>query len=93
MLPCKHTFTTLFWNYPNVGQHLVYIFQSNPLATCVVEDCVFEGAVLKEGVGWPDVLKVTVLKKGILKLHRLNLNVSKPSSNKWDDKKKKKNSW
>lgn len=47
-------------------------------STCVVEDGVLDGAVLKEGVGGLDILKVAVFKQRILKLHRLNLNVCKP---------------
>ena len=46
--------------------------------TCVIEDGVFDGAVLKEGVGGPDILKVAVFKQRILELHRLDLNVCKP---------------
>lgn len=46
--------------------------------TCVIEDSVFDGAILKEGVGWSDILKVAVFKQRILKLHRLNLDVCKP---------------
>lgn len=46
--------------------------------TCVIKDSVFDGAVLKEGVGWSDILKVAVFKQRILKLHRLNFNFCKP---------------
>lgn len=46
--------------------------------TCVVKDGVFDGAVLKEGVGWLDVLKVAVLEQRVLKLDGLYLDVSKP---------------
>lgn len=48
------------------------------LVTCVVEDGVFDGAILKEGVCGLDILKVAVFKQRVLKLHRLYLNVCKP---------------
>lgn len=50
--------------------------------TCVVKDGVFDGAILKEGVGRLDVLKVAILEQRILKLDRLYLNVGKP---KWKE--------
>lgn len=46
--------------------------------TCVIKDRVLDGAVLKVSVGRPDVLKVTVLKQGIFKLHRLDLYIHEP---------------
>lgn len=46
-------------------------------STCVVEDRVFDRAVLEECVGRLDVLKVAVLKERILKLDGFNLNVCK----------------
>lgn len=48
--------------------------------TCVVKDGVFDGAVLKEGVCRLDVLKVTVLKQGVLELDGFYLDVGKPES-------------
>lgn len=50
--------------------------------TCVVKDGVFDGAILKEGVGRLDVLKVAVLEQRVLELDRLYLDVSKP---KWKE--------
>lgn len=50
--------------------------------TCVVKDGVLDGAVLKEGVGGLDVLKVAVLEQRILKLDRFYLDVGKP---KWEE--------
>jgi len=49
------------------------------LHTSIVEDCVFKGAVLKEGLCWSDVLKITVLKQGFLKLHIFYFYVDKPA--------------
>lgn len=46
--------------------------------TCVVKNCVFDGAIFKEGVCRLDVLKVAVLEQRVLKLDRFNLNVGKP---------------
>jgi hypothetical protein len=46
--------------------------------TRVIEDRVLDGAVLKVRAGRPDVLKVTVLKQGIFKLHRLDLYIHEP---------------
>ena len=51
---------------------------SSQYGTCVIEDSVFDGAILKERVGWFDILKVAVLKQRILKLDGLNLNICKP---------------
>lgn len=48
--------------------------------TSVVEKGGNEGAVLEEGVGGGDVLKVTLLKEWILKNHRLHFQVHKPAS-------------
>ncbi len=45
-----------------MGWRLIYIQKMYELNTSIVEDCVFKGAVLKEGVCWSDVLKITVLK-------------------------------
>lgn len=46
--------------------------------TCVIEDGVFNSAVLKEGVGGFDILKVAVFKQRTLKLDRLDFNVGEP---------------
>lgn len=47
--------------------------------TCVVEEGSNEGAVLEEGVGGGDVLKVTLFKQGVLKYHGLHLKIQKPT--------------
>lgn len=47
--------------------------------TCVVEEGSDEGAVLEEGVGGGDVLKVTLFKQGVLEYHGLHLEIQKPT--------------
>lgn len=67
--------------------NILQLFITNSVRepTCVVEDRVFEGTIVKEGVSWLDILKVAVLKQRILKLHRPDLNVCKPG---WKERKK-----
>lgn len=48
--------------------------------TCVVEEGSDEGAVLEEGVGGSDVLKVTLFKQGVLECHGLHLKIQEPTS-------------
>lgn len=59
----------------NVCEALAYCMLQ---PTCVVEECGDEGAVPEEGVAGGDVLKVAFLKQGVLKHHRLHLQVYKP---------------
>lgn len=51
---------------------------NNLVLTCVVEEGSDEGAVLEEGVGGGDVLKVALFKQGVLKYHGLHLEIQKP---------------
>lgn len=63
-----------------MGWRLIYtVYTKDELNTSIVEDCVFKGAVLKEGVCWSDVLKITVLKEWFLKLHVSYFYVDKPA--------------
>lgn len=48
--------------------------------TCVVEEGSDEGAVLEEGVGGGDVLKVTLFKQGVFEYHGLQLEIQKPTT-------------
>lgn len=48
--------------------------------TCVVEEGSDEGAVLEEGVGGGDVLKVTLFKQGVLECHGFHLEIQKPTT-------------
>lgn len=46
--------------------------------TCAVENSVYDGAVLKQGVCRPDVFKETVFKVGLYKPDIIHLDANKP---------------
>lgn len=65
---------------------IYWFFQTHGPAepTCVIEDSGTDGAVLKHCVCGPDVLKVTVFKQWVLKLHWLHLYTDKPMGMGWE---------